>query len=61
MASEELRELVGLRQTTPKSHLTAAFLPKDLANLPDQMKADGREDLYLATALIRLMVSDLEN
>ena len=52
--SEELRELVGVRQTTSESHLTAAVLPKDLANLLDQMKADGREDLYLATALISL-------
>ncbi len=52
--AEELRELVGVRQTTSESHLTAAVLPKDLANLLDQMKADGREDLYLATALISL-------
>ena len=54
MESEELRELVGVRQTTSESHLTAAVLPKDLANLLDQMKEDGREDLYLATALISL-------
>ena len=54
MDSEELRELVGVRQTTSESHLTAAVLPKDLANLLDQMKEDGREDLYLATALISL-------
>ena len=30
--TEELRELVGVRQTTSESHLTAAVLPKDLAN-----------------------------
>ncbi len=56
MENEELRELVGVRQTTSESHLTAAVLPKDLANLLDQMKADGREDLDLdlATGLISL-------
>ena len=52
---EELKELlVGVSQTTSESHLTAAVLPKDLANLLDQMKEVGREDLYLATALISL-------
>ena len=54
MDSEELRELVGIRQTTSQSHLTAAVLPKDLSNLLDQMKEGGREDLYLATTLISL-------
>tara|TARA_E500000331_G_C16849508_1_gene537143 strand:+ start:242 stop:403 length:162 start_codon:yes stop_codon:yes gene_type:complete len=34
--------------------LTAAVSLKDLANLLDQMKEDGREDFYLATALISL-------
>ena len=56
MESEELRELVGVRQTTSESHLPIAVLAKYLANSLDQMKEDGRKDLYLATALISLYV-----
>ena len=51
---EELRELVGVRQTISESNLTAAVLAKDHANFFDQMKEDGREDLYLGSALISL-------
>ena len=54
LTPEQREDLIGVEEVTLDEKLTPAVYPKDLANLLDKMKEDGRGDLYLATALIGL-------
>ncbi|QNI52466.1 phage integrase family protein [Synechococcus sp. RS9915] len=47
-------ELIGVSATSTQARLTPPIKSPDLAALLDQMEADGRHDLRLATALISL-------
>jgi len=47
-------ELIGVAATSTEERLTPPVKPEDLAALLDQMEADGRHDLRLATGLIAL-------
>jgi integrase len=52
--SEDRRELIGVDDRTNNEALTPPVMPDDLANLLDQMRADERASLMLATALVGL-------
>ena len=49
-----INELVGVAATSTEERLTPPVKPEELASLLDQMEADGRHDLRLATGLIAL-------
>ena len=49
-----INELIGVAATSTEERLTPPVKPEDLAALLDQMEADGRHDLRLATGLIAL-------
>jgi len=52
--SEDRRELIGVDDRASDEALTPPVMPNDLANLLDQMKADDRVSMMLATALVGL-------
>ena len=49
-----INELIGVAATSTEERLTPPVKPEELAALLDQMEADGRHDLRLATGLIAL-------
>lgn len=49
-----INELIGVAATSTEERLTPPVKPEQLAGLLDQMEADGRHDLRLATGLIAL-------
>ena len=49
-----INDLIGVAATSTEERLTPPVKPEDLAALLDQMEADGRHDLRLATGLIAL-------
>ena len=49
-----INELIGIAATSTEEHLTPPVKPDDLAALLDQMEADGKHELRLATGLIAL-------
>ena len=49
-----INELIGVAATSTEERLTPPVKPEELAALLDQMEADGRYDLRLATGLIAL-------
>ena len=49
-----INELIGVAATSTEERLTPSVKPEELAALLDQMDADGRHDLRLATGLIAL-------
>lgn len=52
--TEFKNELIGISGTTTEERLTPPVLPEPLAALLDQMEADGKHELRLATGLIAL-------
>ena len=52
--TEDRRELIGVDDRASDEALTPPVMPNDLANLLDQMRADDRASLMLATALVGL-------
>jgi len=49
-----INELIGVAATSTEERLTPPVKPDDLAALLDQMEADGKHELRLATGLIAL-------
>ena len=54
LEGEELAELIGSHDKSSEEALTPPIKPDQLAGLLDQMEADGKYDLRLATALVGL-------
>jgi integrase len=52
--TDDRRELIGDPETNRDEALTPPVMPNDLANLLDQMRADDKVSLMLATALVGL-------